>query len=294
MEKITLYTYEMYSLNFNKQINELYEKIQKDKELMNMFNHNPTSKDYLVNTLIFQTNMYTYYKLILENFFGQAITATISRYKDFDGLLKDGWVIFDKTISIMSYDDRSFEEVYMDYLDSRFSHVFPHYISLDNEFANNIYVETVTLYKNKMFNSCALTAFSLIEFLYKKLSGFSMSKIFKIKESFQSAEEKINSVTQPFKTQFDYFSVILKNLNKLIKDDLFKKSVDSDNEPTIICRNRLAHGIYTRHVTRKDCLQLLCIINSLKRFNDLVDADFKRIGILEEINELQLRIRNLE
>jgi hypothetical protein len=294
MEKITLYTYEMYSLNFSKQINELYDKIQKDKELLDMFNHNPSSKDYLVNKLIFQTNLYTYYKLILENFFGKAITATISKYKDFDNLLNDGWVIFDKTISIRAFDDRSFEEVYMDYLDSSFSYVFPQYISLDNEIANNIYVEIVTLYKNKMFNSCALTAFSLIEFLYKKLSGFSMSKIFKIKESFESAEEKISSVTQPFKTQFDYFSVILKNLNKLIKDDLFKKSVDSDDEPIIICRNRLAHGIYTRHVNRKDCLQLLCIINALKRFNDLVDADLKRIDILEEINEMQVRIKNLE
>ena len=137
-----------------------------------MFNHNPSSKDYLVNKLIFQTNLYTYYKLILENFFGKAITATISKYKDFDNLLNDGWVIFDKTISIRAFDDRSFEEVYMDYLDSSFSYVFPQYISLDNEIANNIYVEIVTLYKNKMFNSCALTAFSLIEFLYKKLSGF--------------------------------------------------------------------------------------------------------------------------
>ena len=47
-------------------------------------------------------------------------------------------------------------------------------------------------------------------------------------------------------------------------------------------------------MNRKDCLQLLCIINALKRFNDLVDADLKRIDILEEINEMQVRIKNLE
>lgn len=84
------------------------------------------------------------------------------------------------------------------------------------------------------------------------------------------------------------------NVNLLIKEHIFSNSLEKDEEPSIINRNRVSHGIFTREIDKKDCLQLFCIVMALKSLSDIIETDNRRKKILNELKDLANKINELD
>ncbi len=87
---------------------------------------------------------------------------------------------------------------------------------------------------------------------------------------------------------------MIDNVNLLIKEHIFSKSIEKDDEPSIINRNRVSHGIFTREIDKKDCLQLFCIVMALKSLSDILEMDNRRKNILNELRDLTYKLNELD
>jgi hypothetical protein len=83
-------------------------------------------------------------------------------------------------------------------------------------------------------------------------------------------------------------------VNRQIKDHIFSKSIENDEEPLIINSNRLSHGIFTREISKKDCLRLFSIVMVLKGLNDIIEADNRRKSIVKELKNIGLSLKKFE
>ena len=101
--------------------------------------------------------------------------------------------------------------------------------------------------------------------------------------------------TQLKKTQVDgvvcfnkeYFINFERQMNSFLLNNFYAKSVEKDSEPKEINRNRIMHGIFTRKVSKVDCLKLFVLINSLLLFNDWLNSyrKMKEISAFLEKNK---------
>ena len=65
------------------------------------------------------------------------------------------------------------------------------------------------------------------------------------------------------------------------------KKKDRQNEPEIINRNRIMHGLFSREISQKDCLQLFCVISNMVVIKSIIDASEMMDKTLEELKQLQ-------
>ena len=97
----------------------------------------------------------------------------------------------------------------------------------------------------------------------------------------------MENVKQIYNIQIEYYKNLVKQFNELAKKHYFKKSLGRKNEPTIINRNRIMHGLFSREISQKDCLQLFCVISNMVVIKNIIDAN-ERMNVIEnELAKLQ-------
>lgn len=294
MNKIEPYSAITYTMDLSKNILELREKIATDeKELVGLDHNSITEKEYYTNLYIHKKNKYLYYELILRNEFGKRLLGN-SYSKIYDHMYQKGWIMFRQDFRVSGYSSTDSEQVYVDFFHQYFHTYFPSSISFNSKIANAYYQQCRLAYANDAYYVCAQGLFPVIEYLHKLVAEFDGSSIFRIKENFDKTKEHVESISQPFKTNIDFFVRMINNVNSLIKDHIFSKSIEKDAEPTIINRNRVSHGIFTREIDKKDCLQLFCIVMALKSLSDIIETDNRRKNILNELRELTHKIEDLD
>ena len=78
-----------------------------------------------------------------------------------------------------------------------------------------------------------------------------------------------------------------KALRYYLSENYYAKSLESDPEPVEMNRNRIMHGIFTREISKTDCLKEFCIVRSLIMFYDWLQHIERMDSILIEINEIK-------
>jgi len=294
MEKIKPYSAVTYTLDYSKNILELREKIVEDeKYILGLDTKNEDQKDYLTNKYIHYRNKHLYYDLILRHEFGKSLLGNWSS-KIYEDLYEKGWVMYRQDYSLTPTVHSDIEHAYIDFFHIHFDTYFPTHISLNSKISNNNYQQCRLAYFNQAYYICAQGLFPVIEYLHKVVGKFDGSSIFKIKENFDKTKDQVESITQPFKTNIDFYIKLIDNVNSLIKNHIFSKSIENDEEPIIINRNRLSHGIFTREISKKDCLQLFSIVMVLKGLNDIIEADSRRKLIVEELKKIELSLQKIQ
>lgn len=85
-----------------------------------------------------------------------------------------------------------------------------------------------------------------------------------------------------------YFNLnLVKQFNELAKEHYFNISLDRKDEPEIINRNRIMHGLFSREISQKDCLQLFCVISNMIVIKSIIDANEMMNKTMEELKQLQ-------
>lgn len=281
-------------MDLSKNIFELREKISSDeKALVSLNQDNINDKEHYTNLYIHNQNKYLYYELILRNEFGKSLLGNYYS-KTYDLLYKKGWIMFRQDFRVSGYSNKDSEQLYVEFFHEHFQTYFPSSISFDSKIANIYYQQCRLAYVNDAYYICAQGLFPVIEYLYKQVGRFDGKTIFRINKNFEKTKEQVESISQPFKTNIDFFVRMIENVNSLIKEHIFSTSIEKDEEPPVINRNRVSHGIFTREIDKKDCLQLFCIVMALKSLSDIIETDNRRKRILIEMKDIANKIKELD
>ncbi|MDY0278670.1 MAG: hypothetical protein RBQ97_11370 [Acholeplasma sp.] len=294
MNKIEPYSAITYTMDLSKNIIELRDKIAVDEKALTSLNKDEiTEKEYYTNLFVHNQNKYLYYELILRNEFGKRIIGN-SYWMTYDLLYKRGWIMFRQDFRVSSYSNKDSEQLYVEFFHEYFQTYFPSSISFDSKIANDCYQQCRLAYVNGAYYICAQGLFPVIEYLHKQVGKFDGKTIYRIKKNFEKTREEVKSISQPFKTNIDFFVKMIDNVNLLIKEHIFSTSLEKDEEPLVINRNRVSHGMFTREIDKKDCLQLFCIVMALKSLSDIIETDKRRKEILIEMKEIANKIKELD
>lgn len=127
--------------------------------------------------------------------------------------------------------------------------------------------EAIDDYRSKHYKSCVCILFSLIDGILirsmkkdkkRRPHGYIAAK--KLNERIKDAEEFKGMVFHLLA-----WAGVLAAINSFFKDgDDFKE------QPTVLGRNWLAHGMLNRPVTRKDCIQLFLLLDNLFRIKEML------------------------
>ena len=300
MRKIEIYQMEQeYIVDDVKNLHALEEKLGKDavllKEIEEDYNEDPTKfkKEYVDAKINHLKNKYLYCWLFLKNSFDQALFSEYTSFPDFqkEQMRKQGWM-FPQTfinckITTSGHVDVTTEELYMRNFDRFFDSLFSFNIGERNSRIDRYYKQAIFNYKNKCYFSCAVSLFPIIESYHQYMNNFNDNEFYRIKNNLESVAEKIEDVKQIYATKVTYYINIVKQLNDLIENHYFSSSLDRKHEPALINRNRIMHGLFSREISQKDCLQLFCTISNMVVIKSLIDANEMMDIIQEELKQLQ-------
>ena len=245
-------------------------------------------------------NKWLYCWLYLDHYFGIALLSTLNTQANAqkEEMKKAGWIFppyfIDKHIATSHNANETFEDAYIRMFNKLFDLLFNininHFISDISEKdarANRYYHQAIGDYKNENYYACAVSLFPIIEFLHKRLTNFDESTFYKIKDNLNTVSNKIDDVKQPYVSKISYYSDLIKQFNHLALNHYFNSSFGTNDEPVIINRNRIMHGIFTREVSQKDCLQLFCVISNMVLIKSIIDVDQMMRKISQELEEIK-------
>ena len=244
---------------------DLEEKNKKDAILLDK----NFSKE---NNIAYKTNLLTYFYLMANG------AIQISYVCDESvKLQKLGWFIWLQNYKIStSFPYKDEDELYTYWFDKYFDDYF-----INQDITIPYYSEATDNYKNNNLYACVCCLFPLIEYMVKKILKFDGNTIFHIKKELTNS--KLSNV-DGYKKYFDEFE---DNLKKFLTTNIYKTSTEQDPEPNFICRNRILHGIFTREISKTDCLKLFCIIRSLDSINSWLNIINSIKNLSEELVKLQ-------
>lgn len=270
-------------------------KLEKDviilKEIEEDFNQKPTQfKDEYINAKInYLKNRYMYYWLFLKRYFDQALFSESDFQKE--QMKKQGWMFphtfINARITRSGCVNVTTEELYIKIFDNRFNELFNFDIGEKNSRINIYYKQAIFNYKNKCYYSCAVSLFPIIESYHQRMNNFNDNEFYKIKNKLKNITEKIEDVKQIYETKITYYIKLVKQFNNLAENHYFNTSLDRQNEPEIINRNRIMHGLFSREISQKDCLQLFCVISNMVVIKSILDANKMMNNTMEELKQLQ-------
>ena len=262
-------------------------KVDYDKDPDNFKNEFISAK---INHL---KNQYLYNWLFLKWHFDQALISDKESNPDYqkEEMKKKGWMfpLYFINTSIRTSGDIqiSIEELYIRYFDKLFDELFNFNIGEPNSRIDRYFKQAIFNYKNQCYYSCAVSLFPIIESYHQFINNFNQDCFYKIKDNLDDVAEKIEHVKQIYAIQIDYYKNLVQQFNELAKKHYFKKSVSRKNEPEIINRNRIMHGLFSREISQKDCLQLFCVISNMVVIKNIIDANDNMNKIEEEIAKLK-------
>ena len=207
-------------------------------------------------------NQILYYQLIQN---GSAMTAYISQNDDY----KDGWFVWLKNYRYLSNVEFKDKDEFYTYLYDKY---FEDNFNLLTE-KNDYFFGILKLYKLGYYYEFVCSIFPLIEYYQRKIVKFDKNKVFRMSKSLKSINVKDDNN--------EYFKDFQMALNKYLSNIVYAKTLESDEEPNEINRNRIMHGILTRNVNKTDCLKLLCLIKSLIQFYEWLDS-FEKVREISE------------
>lgn len=286
-----------------KNLNALRKKLQEDAVTFNQIEkdyNNDKEKfkeEYRAAKKNYLYNEYLYCWSILHYYFAQAIPQELDRFPDLqkDEMRKKGWMFphcfINQKIYFFGGVERTIEENYIDCFDSDFDNIFNFTIGMKNSRADRYFQQAVYAYKNKCYFSCVVSLFPIIESYHQYMTGFNEDKFYRIKENLDKLDEKIQNVNQVFATEIKYYKKLVDQFDDLVKNHYFKISLERDEEPEIINRNRIMHGIFTREISQKDCLQLFCVLSNMVVIKNIIDASDRMNSIEEELKTFDAELR---
>lgn len=132
--------------------------------------------------------------------------------------------------------------------------------------------EAINLYRSRQYKSCAMLLFSLLDAKLirmqrkedrdpkSKRRSSGASAIRKIKKRVES-EQDINKKFFLLLSYTNLFACI---------ETLFEDAKDFKKQPTLINRNFLQHGMLTRKVKKRDCIQLFLLYYNFLEFFEII------------------------
>lgn len=280
-------------------LQELKEKITRDATLLSQikvdYDKDPDNfkNEFISAKINHLKNQYLYNWLVLKWHFDQALISDKESNPDYqkEEMKKKGWMfpLYFINTSIRTSGDIqiSIEELYIRYFDKLFDELFNFNIGEPNSRIDRYFKQAIFNYKNQCYYSCAVSLFPIIESYHQFINNFNQDCFYKIKDNLDDVAEKIEHVKQIYAIQIDYYKNLVQQFNELAKKHYFKKSVSRKNEPEIINRNRIMHGLFSREISQKDCLQLFCVISNMVLIKHIIDANDNMNKIEEEIAELK-------
>lgn len=280
-------------------LQELKEKITRDATLLSQikvdYDKDPDNfkNEFISAKINHLKNQYLYNWLFLKWHFDQALISDKESNPDYqkEEMKKKGWMfpLYFVNTSIRTSGDIqiSIEELYIRYFDKLFDELFNFNTGEPNSRIDRYFKQAIFNYKNQCYYSCAVSLFPIIESYHQFINNFNQDCFYKIKDNLDDVAEKIEHVKQIYAIQIDYYKNLVQQFNELAKKHYFKKSVSRKNEPEIINRNRIMHGLFSREISQKDCLQLFCVISNMVVIKNIIDANDNMNKIEEEIAKLK-------
>lgn len=249
--------------------------------------------EYITAKKNYLGNLCFYYWLILKKYFDDALVTEMPSFPDYqkEEMRNHGWMFpqafINSRITTSGNVDVTTEDLYIRNFDRLFDKMFNFTIGEVNSRIDRYYKQAIKSYKNQCYYSCAVSLFPIIESYHQYITNFNEDSFYKIKENLDGVEEKIANVNQVYSIKIKYYINLVKQFNELAKDHYFNISLDRTDEPEIINRNRIMHGLFTREISQKDCLQLFCVISNMVVIKSIIDANERMNKIMEEIKQLQ-------
>ena len=256
-------------------------------------NQNGFKCEYITAKKNHLSNWRFYYWLILKKYFDDALVAEIPSFPDYqkEQMKKQGWMLpqffINSRITTTGNVDVTTEELYIRNFDQMFDNLFGFPIGEPNSRIDRYYKQAILNYKNQWYYSCAVSLFPIIESYHQYITNFNEDSFYKIKENLDSVKEKMENVNQVFNIRIEYYINLVKQFNELANNHYFSISLDRKTEPEIINRNRIMHGLFTREINQKDCLQLFCVLSNMVTIKTILDANDMIDHLSKELEELK-------
>lgn len=300
MRKIDIFQMEPeFILGDLQNLQALEKKLNEDSILLSQievdYNNdcNKYNEEFVSAKLNHLKNQHLYSWLFLKWYFDQAINSEMKTFPDFqkEEMRKKGWMLplyfINKSIMATGGSPVTTEELYIRNFDKLFDILFDFNIGEKNSRIDRYYHQAIFNYKNQCYYSCAVSLFPIIESYHQFINNFNEDCFYKIKDNLESVTKKMDNVKQIYNIQIEYYKNLVKQFNELAKKHYFKKSLGRKNDPTIINRNRIMHGLFSREISQKDCLQLFCVISNMVVIKNIIDAN-ERMNVIEnELAKLQ-------
>lgn len=310
-------TIELYQIQYafvvgpSNDLNALASKIIKDEALFAQieqdYNAHPQTfkKEYVAAKVAHLSNKWMYCWLLLNHYFQKALFVHFVNNSDRlerEQLKENGWMFpaeFSGYHVSFANENMSVEECYVRFFDKHFDKLFNKRLTdytikctFDDSRVNYYYQQAIACYKNNCYYACVVALFPIIEYLHKRLTDFDESKLYQIKNNLGKVSNKVGSIQPVYSDQstINYYVELVNQFNDLAKNHYFKTSVGAEEEPKIVNRNRIMHGIFTREISQGDCLQLFCVVSNMCLLQSMVDANdyMKEIDVqLEQLKQQQ-------
>lgn len=300
MRKINIFQMEPeFILGDAQNLQALEKKLNEDAILLSQIeidynnDRNKFNQEFVSAKINHLKNQHLYCWLILKYYFDQAIDSAIKIFPNFqkEEMREKGWMLplffINKKLMATGGSPVTTEELYIRNFDKLFDILFDFNIGEKNSRIDRYYHQAIFNYKNQCYYSCAVSLFPIIESYHQFINNFNEDCFYKIKDNLESVTKKMENVKQIYNIQIEYYKNLVKQFNELAKKHYFKKSLGRKNEPTIINRNRIMHGLFSREISQKDCLQLFCVISNMVVIKNIIDAN-ERMNVIEnELAKLQ-------
>lgn len=239
------------------QLKELREKLASDINLLPCPVNTDDDKWEYRN---FYVNIYKYYFLLVDEALMQATVSTITDNSEQE---QNGWFIYPRKFSISlgnSYDYHSIDEYYSAVYSKYFNNFFS--FTLTDPRITGFFVEAKKSYKNGCYYACACSLLPIVEHYTRRLSGYDGESKYNNHNALDNVANELLGRTWVRGSSLKQLSDEYKRIFNFMNTTYYKKSMQVENEPDVLCRNRLLHGILTRDVSATDCLKLFLIIRA--------------------------------
>ena len=300
MRKISLYKMEpVYVAGETENLIALQCKLEADNGILAQieFDYNRNQADFKCEYIKAKkhhlSNLRFYYWLILKKYFDDALVSEISYFPDYqkEEMKKRGWMFpqffINSRITTTGNVDVTTEELYIRNFDRLFDNLFGFSIGEPNSRIDRYYKQAIMNYKNQCYYSCAVSLFPIIESYHQFITNFNEDSFYKIKKNLDSVKDRMENVNQVYNTKIEYYINLVKQFNDLVNNHYFSVSLERTNEPEIINRNRIMHGLFTREINQKDCLQLFCVLSNMVTIQLILNANEMIERLSKELEELK-------
>lgn len=130
--------------------------------------------------------------------------------------------------------------------------------------------EAVFDYEHKQYKSCAFILFSLMEAILIRRQGKSILNGKRRKVGLGAVLEAKKQIDVEENTEVLFKCLYLENIFACL-EKVFESGKDFKQQPNVINRNFLDHGMMTKRVRKKDCIQLFLLYYNVLKLTDMID-----------------------